>query len=303
MEKIPCKRCGTKVLPSTIKNTSGLCMPCFKEPNKKPLSKRIDEMAERLGIRIDEWHTQLPNTKQIEELDAQLDPVQQCDCCKYLTLSKKGIAERCGVCGWRDQTGSNVDLNDGLGLEEARRYHKKNGVCQEKYFMKTRLFRYREQPPSDEILEDKWLNQSEESTEEREALIFDIYDRVSGDINKLKPITEEERTIHDIYYISVEAGSGVSFEQYFRWVDGESVINIVQKIKKLEMNEVATIVQSAITAAFPNGYPESDIDLEEAKDLSDEQLEKLEGYYYQFESYEGLIINRLSEYADKHGIS
>lgn len=278
-------------------------MHCFKGPNKKPFRQRIEEMGERMGIKTDEWHTQLPNTKQIEELDAQLDPVQQCDCCEYLTLSKKDIGERCGVCGWTDQANFDVDLNDGLSLEKAREYYKKNGVCHEKYFMKTRSPRYRELPPSDEIVEDKWLSQVEETSEERQALIFSIYERVASDIRQIKSVTEEEQSIHDIYYISVEAGSGVSFEQYFRWADGESVIGIVRRIRELEMDDVANIVQAAITTAFSNGYPQNESDLEEAKDWSEEQNEELEDLYYQYESYEGLIINRLSEYAHKHGIS
>ncbi len=303
MDKIPCQKCGTMVLSSAIEMTDGLCMSCFIYPNKKTFWHRAEEIAVRMGLIKDGFHSNLPNVKQIEELDAQSEPVQQCGCCEYLTLSKKGIGERCGVCAWVDETNFHANLNDGLSLLDGRKNHTKEGVCQQKYAMKTRMVRFREQPPSDEIPENRWLEQVEETTEEKQLLVSNIYERIMNKIHQSTPVTEEELSVHNIYYITEEAGSGVSFEQYFRWADKASVLGVVQQIRMAEMDSVADIVQAAIITAFPDGYPSDDSDIDEAKDWSDEQLEALEKLYYEYESYDGCIINHLAEYAFKNGFA
>ena len=53
MDKVPCKLCGKKVLPSTIQKTSGLCMPCYKGPNPKNFWDRAENIAVRMGIMKD----------------------------------------------------------------------------------------------------------------------------------------------------------------------------------------------------------------------------------------------------------
>ena len=35
MERVPCQQCGAMVLPTTSEKTGGLCMPCFKKPQKE----------------------------------------------------------------------------------------------------------------------------------------------------------------------------------------------------------------------------------------------------------------------------
>lgn len=53
MEKIPCKKCGTNVLPATIQKTNGYCMPCFKGSNKKSFLQRSEDIAVRMGLMQD----------------------------------------------------------------------------------------------------------------------------------------------------------------------------------------------------------------------------------------------------------
>ena len=53
MDRVPCKKCGAKALPSTIERTNGYCMPCFKGPDKKSMFERIEDMAVRMGVMKD----------------------------------------------------------------------------------------------------------------------------------------------------------------------------------------------------------------------------------------------------------
>ena len=53
MEKLPCRICGKKVLPATLEKTGGLCMPCYKGPNRKGFWDRAEELAVRLGVMKD----------------------------------------------------------------------------------------------------------------------------------------------------------------------------------------------------------------------------------------------------------
>lgn len=53
MDRVPCQKCGVKVLPLTIERTGGYCMPCFKGPNKTPLMQRIEDKAVRMGLMKD----------------------------------------------------------------------------------------------------------------------------------------------------------------------------------------------------------------------------------------------------------
>jgi len=73
-------------------------------------------------------------------------------------------------------------------------------------------------------------------------------------------------------------------------------------MKELEIHDVAEVVQTAINIAFPNGYPKIDEEIEECKDWSEEQLNQLESLYYEYESYDGVVISCLYEYARKFGI-
>ncbi|WP_354678292.1 CPCC family cysteine-rich protein [Cupriavidus plantarum] len=58
-------------------------------------------------------------------MDLELDC--QCDCCDYLTLSKKGDSQLCPVCFWEDdpacsftKADARSEANHGLTLREAR---------------------------------------------------------------------------------------------------------------------------------------------------------------------------------------
>lgn len=53
-DKVPCASCGTLVLPSTVERTGGLCMPCYRGPNEKSFSQRVNELAVRMGLMSDD---------------------------------------------------------------------------------------------------------------------------------------------------------------------------------------------------------------------------------------------------------
>ena len=40
MDRVPCNQCEAMVLPATYERTDGLCMPCFKKPQKEAAGKQ-----------------------------------------------------------------------------------------------------------------------------------------------------------------------------------------------------------------------------------------------------------------------
>lgn len=304
MYRIPCKKCGSKALASTIEKTNGLCMLCFKAPNRKPIWERVEEVSARLYGNRDMWHTNLPNVKQIEELDSQNEPVKQCDCCNYLTLSKKGIGERCGVCAWVDEMGLSDNLNEDLTLAQARENFKEQGVCHDKYFMKTRPVRYKEMLPEHDTVIDRSAitDEVEMATEENGNRVFKAYTRIMEAVHAQKNITHEEDLVFQIELLSQEANSGASFEQYFRWVGKKEVDNILGHLKMLDIPEAYEIVQEAIMVAFPNGVPEDEGEYEKCTDWNENQEKRLEAQFKKFEKYNGIITNKLGIYIEKYDI-
>ncbi|TQV70795.1 DUF4375 domain-containing protein [Exilibacterium tricleocarpae] len=53
MDRVPCKKCGAKALPSTIEKTKGYCMPCFKGPDKRSELQKYEDKAVRMGLMKD----------------------------------------------------------------------------------------------------------------------------------------------------------------------------------------------------------------------------------------------------------
>ena len=75
MDRVPCKKCGVKVLPSTIDKTGGYCMPCFKGPDQRTVLQRCEDKAVRMGLMKDSdrvAHLQVSETKRLKLLDELL---------------------------------------------------------------------------------------------------------------------------------------------------------------------------------------------------------------------------------------
>ncbi len=113
--------------------------------------QRLYRLAKCLGVRTDAWQCDLPGVRSIEELDAQTSPLQACRCCGYLTLSARGVGERCGVCAWVDpgEGERSADANEGVTLAQARENVAELGVCSPSYLNRTRPPRLTEFPPED----------------------------------------------------------------------------------------------------------------------------------------------------------
>jgi hypothetical protein len=274
---------------------------------KEPLGRRLARLAQRAGVRTDQWHTDLPGVRSIEELDALGRPPERCPCCGYATLSARGVGERCGVCAWVDVAAGDdaMRANDGLTLDEAKASFEQIGACHEKYFLKTRSPRFKEmqleeaveEAPGDEV------GDEEIASQENVDLVSSIYDRVESALDGGTMVSPAERVVHGVEYLSLEANSGASFEQYFRWADREQVLAVVHRLRNAGLGEVAEIAQRAFEVAFPDGYPENDDEVEEAIAWSDQQLEEMETLFQRFEALNGHITNRLAEYAREHGAS
>lgn len=109
-------------------------------------------------------------------------------------------------------------------------------------------------------------------------------------------LTYNENLVFQINRLLTEAGSGASFDQYFEWVGINEVKQIVGQINKLGILEVTTIVTKAIKVAFPNGVPENDTEYRKSTHWTEEQVEKLDYLYRQFEPYDSAVMNRLAKH-------
>lgn len=132
------------------------------------------------------------------------------------------------------------------------------------------------------------------STEENEKVLSDTYTKIMEKVHNDESITEQENYIFQVELLSQEVNSGVSFEQYFRWVGKPEVDQIIHHLKKLGIPEVVTITQEAIEVAFPNGVPEDEAEYEECTEWNEDQEERLEELFESFKEYTGVIVNKLS---------
>ena len=134
------------------------------------------------------------------------------------------------------------------------------------------------------------------STEENEALLSTVYERVMEAVHAGKSISNKENIVFQIELLSQEVNSGASFEQYFRWVGKPEVSSILACVQILEMPEVYKIVEEAINVAFPNGVPDDEVEYDEYTEWTQDQEEKLNKLFERFENFNGAIINKLGKF-------
>lgn len=140
------------------------------------------------------------------------------------------------------------------------------------------------------------------STEEAEARVRAICDFVREAASQGQPIQPEQQAIYDVDYLLMEANSGASFEQYFRWASLDEIKRVIPALKTVGLNDIALMVEKAIAVAFPNGLPESDDAKSDQTSWTEEQEACLgEELFPPFEEQNGRITNVLAAYADRVG--
>ena len=139
----------------------------------------------------------------------------------------------------------------------------------------------------------------EQSTLENEAIVRSICEAVSADREAGKPIEPDHQLIYDIDYLLLEANSGASFEQYFRWASVEEIGRIVPALRKVGLLDVADLTAQAIQVAFPKGIPSTAEQKADLTDWSEAQDERLRELFPALEDQNGRITNVLAAFAKK----
>lgn len=139
----------------------------------------------------------------------------------------------------------------------------------------------------------------EVSTEENEKLVSNICYSVSVALQKKEAVHDSHRLIYEIDRLLTEVNSGTSFEQYFRWSRLEQIVRIVSQLETVGLTEVAQITREAISVAYPAGLPpipndEVSLSNWDGSEDQEDQLSELAG---QFTEYNGIITNKLADYA------
>ena len=137
------------------------------------------------------------------------------------------------------------------------------------------------------------------STEENEAIVREICDKVAAARESNSPITPEHQLVYDVDYLLLEANSGASFEQYFRWASVEEIRRVVPALRKVGLTDVADLTEEAIQVAFPKGIPATDEEKSNLTDWSETQDEKLRELFPALEDQNGRITNVLAAFANK----
>jgi len=137
------------------------------------------------------------------------------------------------------------------------------------------------------------------STEENEAIVRGICDAVTAARESGQPISPEQQLVYDIDYLLMEANSGASFEQYFRWASVDEIKRVVPALRKVGLVEVAELTEKAIRVAFPKGVPSTDEEKSDLTEWSATQDEQLRELFPALEDQNGRVTNTLAMFARK----
>ena len=140
------------------------------------------------------------------------------------------------------------------------------------------------------------------STEENEAIVRRVCDSVAAAVEAKVMITPEQQHIYDVDYLVMEANSGASFEQYFRWASVDEISRVVHALRAVGIEEIADLTERAIEIAFPCGIPVDDETKSDLTDWSEEQEHSLESLFPALEEQNGRMINTLAAYATRVGL-
>ena len=140
---------------------------------------------------------------------------------------------------------------------------------------------------------------AEISTEENEKAVSEVYVAAMEALAAGRPITPEQRVVHDVEHLMQEVNSGASFEQYFRWSSLDELKAIRGRLTLLGLGQVEAVAAKAFTIAFPNGLPSTDEEKDAATEWTDQQLEDLGELFPQLEEHNGHVTNVLGAYAKR----
>jgi len=135
---------------------------------------------------------------------------------------------------------------------------------------------------------------AEQSTEENEKLIQEVYTAAMTRVHSDQSLEEPERLVWEIEGLLQEVNSGASYEQYFRWRPVSEISGIVARLNGLGLPEVAKLTQRAIDVAFPRGMPQTDKEKDGLTDWSEAQETELSQLADQFTDLNGRIANVLA---------
>ena len=134
----------------------------------------------------------------------------------------------------------------------------------------------------------------EQSTEENEKLVQEVYTNAMNRVHSDQILDEPDRMVWEIEGLMQEVNSGASYEQYFRWRPVSEISGIVARLNGLGLPEVAKLTQRAIDVAFPRGMPRTDEEKDHLTDWSEAQEKELNQLADQFTEHNGRIENVLA---------
>lgn len=144
----------------------------------------------------------------------------------------------------------------------------------------------------------------EMSTDESDATVKRICELVSAARGAGRAVTPDQQMIYDVDYLMLEAGSGASFEQYFRWASLEEIGRILTALRTVGLDHVAEITERAIRVAFPGGIPTNiEEDEPDPTDWSDDQARELRVLFSELEKQYGHVTNTLAAFAARVGVT
>jgi len=141
----------------------------------------------------------------------------------------------------------------------------------------------------------------EQSTQTNEAIVSRIYEETLGFDGDMTKMTEVQRSVYLVEHLMQETNSGASFEQYFRWAAIDEIEGILPKLRELGLEDVAALLEQAMSIAFPDGVPKSEEEKYDLTEWSEEQEEALEQFFAPLEELNGRVMNVLGEYASRAG--
>lgn len=138
-------------------------------------------------------------------------------------------------------------------------------------------------------------------TEENESRLEAVRERVLAARAANQPVSAADELVFDIDQLIMEANSGASYEQYFRWASLAEIGRIVASLKRVGLDDVAALTQQAIEVAFPDGLPPDEAALEAATDWTEAQERQLEKLFKRLENHNGRVTNVLGRYLASAG--
>ena len=141
----------------------------------------------------------------------------------------------------------------------------------------------------------------EQSTPENEAIVARVYEEALRFDGNLSKMTETQRVVYLVEHFMQEVNSGASFEQYFRWASIEELHSILPTLKGLALEVVASMLEQAMSIAFPEGIPKTESEKDDLTEWSEDQEEALGALFEPLEDLNGRVMNVLGEFASGYG--